>query len=453
MCNGTLDATVGGGTLGYTFSWDGGPTPTLEDQATVCAGTYTLTVTDANGCTATTNSTITEPPLFTVTVTGTDASCNGVCDGTVSSVVAGGTGAITYAWDNGAGAAATATGLCANTYTLIVTDANGCTATDSYTVTEPVLLVVTIVGVNASCNGVCDGTATTTVTGGTGAVTYQWDDPTLSTTANLSGLCAGTFNVTITDVNGCSATNSVVITEPTPIVITVGSNDATCGAADGDVSSSATGGAGGYGFSWSDATPTVVGTIANVGSLPSGSYTVTVTDASGCSATAVAIINTTTGGTASAIVNNQVTCFGACDGQETATMTGGTAPFTFAWSDGQTTAIATGLCPGNYTVDVTDFNGCTSSAAITITEPPLLAVVITSQADPLCALSCDGTATATEVGGTGPTSYSWTTGGSALSETNMCAGTHTITVTDANGCVGTADVTLTDPAVLTAAIA
>ncbi|MBL4706441.1 MAG: PKD domain-containing protein, partial [Flavobacteriales bacterium] len=167
VCDGTLDATIGGGTLAYTYSWGGGPTPTLEDQTSVCAGAYTLTITDANGCVATTNSTITEPPLFTVTVTGTDASCNGVCDGTVSSVVTGGTGLITYAWDNGAGVAATATGLCANTYSLIVTDANGCTAAGSYTVTEPPLLVVAATGTNVSCNGVCDGVLDGTISGGT----------------------------------------------------------------------------------------------------------------------------------------------------------------------------------------------------------------------------------------------------------------------------------------------
>ncbi len=449
VCDGTLDATVGGGTPGYLYNWDGGPTPGVEDQTGVCQGTYTLTVTDANGCQATATSTITQPAQLTVTASGTNVSCNGVCDGTLSSIVTGGTGAITYAWDNGAGAGATATAVCANTYTLTVTDANGCTANDSYTVTEPPALGVTIAGVDASCNGVCDGQATANVTGGTGPFTYQWDDPGLSTTAGLTGLCAGNFNVAVTDANGCTANSSVTINEPTAIVVTTGSNDANCGASDGDVSANATGGAGGYSYSWSNSVPTVVGTTANVAGLPSGTYTVTVTDASGCTATDVAIINTTSGGIASATVDNQVSCNGACDGQATASIAGGTAPFTYAWSDGQNTATATGLCPGNYSVDVTDNNGCLSSASITITEPPVLVVAITSQSDPLCALSCDGTANANVAGGTPGYTYSWTSGGTSANETGMCDGTHTLTVTDANGCVETADVTLTDPPVLT----
>ena len=115
----------------------------------------------------------------------------------------------------------------------------------------------------------------------------------------------------------------------------------------------------------------------------------TVTDVSGCTESAVAIINTTTGGTASAAVDNQVSCFGACDGQATASIVGGTAPYTYLWSDGQSSAVAIGLCPGTYSVDVTDFNGCISSASVVITEPAELNVAILSQSNPLCALSCD----------------------------------------------------------------
>lgn len=449
-CDGTLDATTGGGTAPYTYAWSGGPSTTTEDQTNVCAGTYNLTVTDANGCTATASYTVTEPTVLTVTATGTNASCNGVCDGTVSANATGGAAPLTYSWSNGAGTNATASGLCANTYTITVTDANGCIATDSYTVTEPTALTINLTGTDALCNGACDGEATSVVAGGTPGYTYQWDNPALSTTANVTGLCAGTFNAVVTDASGCTANASVTINEPAAINLTPSSNDATCGASDGDVSVTATGGAGGFTYLWDDPGAS---TTATVNGLPAGAYTVTVTDANGCTETVTATINTTTGGTAAAVVDNNVSCFGVCDGEATASMTGGAAPFTYLWSDGQTTATATGLCAGNYNVNVTDNNGCSSSATITITEPTALNAAITAQANPSCAGVCDGTATVSATGGTTTYTYSWTSGGTAANETGICAGNTTVTVTDANGCTVNANLTLTDPPAINITVA
>ena len=215
--------------------------------------------------------------------------------------------------------------------------------TNSYEGTDPAVWSTWVVRVENSGNGSpCDDSATTTVVGGSGSYSYQWDDPGLSTSASLTGLCANTYNVTVTDGNGCTAAGSVVIDEPDAIVVTTGAIDANCGASDGEVSAGASGGAGGFTYSWQDAASVVIGAGSALTGLPAGSYTVTVTDVAGCTVTAVAIINTTTGGTASAVVDNQVTCFGDCDGQATASIVGGTAPFTYLWSDGQPTATATG---------------------------------------------------------------------------------------------------------------
>ena len=181
-----------------------------------------------------------EPTLLTIAASGTNASCNGVCDGTTSSVTAGGTAPYTYSWTGGAGTNATASALCAGTYTVTVTDAEGCTATDSYTVTEPTLLTVAVNGNDASCFGVCDGDATAVGAGGTGVLTYQWDAAGgLGTAAaTTSTLCAGTAGVTVTDANGCTATESVVIAEPTLLTVATAAADASCnGVCDGDVTS------------------------------------------------------------------------------------------------------------------------------------------------------------------------------------------------------------------------
>ncbi len=440
-----------GGTAPITYSWDGGLGAGQDQIGTVCAGTYTVTATDANGCTATASATVLEPTLLTIAASGTNASCNGVCDGTTSSVTAGGTAPYTYSWTGGAGTNATASALCAGTYTVTVTDAEGCTATDSYTVTEPTLLTVAVNGNDASCFGVCDGDATVVAAGGTSAYTYQWDAAgglgTTATTTNT--LCAGTAGVTVTDAQGCTATGSVVIDEPIAITLTPASNDATCGASNGDVSVVAVGGTPGYTYLWDDAGTSAA---AAVGTLPAGTYTVIVTDANNCTETIAAAINDLGGGTATTIIDNQVSCFGVCDGGATVTMAGGNPAFTYLWSNGETTDVATALCVGVNSVDVTDALGCVASATVTITEPAVLTAAITSSTDPLCNAVCDGTADVTVAGGTTAYTYAWTSGGNTANETAMCAGTETVTVTDANGCSTTADVTLTDPDLLTAAI-
>lgn len=451
VCDGDVTSLGAGGTAPMTYSWS--VLGAGQDQlGSVCAGTYTVTVTDANGCMATADATVAEPTALAVVASGINASCNAVCDGTAASAYSGGTVPYTYSWDNGAGNNATASALCAGTYTITLTDAQGCTAIDSYTVTEPVLLTLAVTGNDASCNGVCDGNATAVAAGGTGVHTYQWDAAGgLGTAAaTTSTLCSGTAGIAVADANGCAATGSIVIAEPIAITLSPASNDATCGASNGDVSVIAAGGTPGYTYLWDDLGAS---TTLAVGTLPAGTYTVIVTDAQGCTETISATINDLGGGVATPVIDNQVSCFGVCDGGGSVTMAGGTAPFTFLWSSGQTTDVVTGFCAGIQSVDVTDALGCVASASIIITEPVVLTAAITSSTDPLCNGVCDGTADVTAAGGTTGYTYAWTSGGNTANETATCAGTATVTVTDANGCATTADVTLADPALLTAAIA
>ena len=460
LCNGTCDGSVtstGAGGVGpYSYSWDNGIGAGQNHPGTICAGTYTVTVTDNNGCTATATVTINEPSTVTVAITSADASCNGVCDGSAGATAAGGTGPYTYAWDNGLGSGSNHTGtVCAGTYNVTVTDANGCTAIGTATVNEPTLLTVAMSGNDASCNGICDGDATATPAGGTAPYTYQWDAAGgFATTATSSLLCAGTPGVTITDANGCTVVNTFTVNEPTAIALVTSSNPATCGNPDGDATVAASGGTPGYTYQWDANAANQTGTTATA--LLAGGYTVTVTDANGCTATAVATVNDAGAPTATITASSDVSCNGGNDGSATVLPTGGTAPYTIIWSpSGGTGLTATGLPADTYTVTVTDANGCVATATVVITEPSLLNAAIVTSSNATCNGICDASATVSASGGIGPHSYLWDNGaGSSATATGLCAGTtYTVTITDANGCAIQTSFTPTEPPVLTAAIA
>lgn len=458
--DGTATVTANGGTGALSYNWT--PAPGAGQGSPTASGltaqTYTVTVTDANGCTSTQSFTPTENPLLTVNVTGTNNLCNGVCVGTVQATAGGGDGNYTYSWTNGAGTNATSSGLCANTYTVTVTDGNGCTATGSYTVTEPAALTINVTGNPASCNGICDGDATATGGGGTAPYSYQWDaGGNFSTNQTASALCDGTAGVTITDAAGCTVVGNFVVTEPTALSATSSATPANCGVSDGTASVIASGGAGGYTYLWAPAPGAGQGT-ANPSNMAGGAYTVTITDANGCTLVENVNVpnNSAPTGSEAMAAHIDVLCNGDATGQAQVTQTGGTPGYTYVWAPapgaGQGTAVGTGLTAGNYSVTITDAGGCSDVVNITITEPPVLTAAITAQTDPQCATVCDGTADVSVAGGVPAYSYNWTSGGNTANETGMCAGPSTVTVTDANGCTVTANVTLVDPPVLTATV-
>ncbi|RYD97014.1 MAG: T9SS type A sorting domain-containing protein [Sphingobacteriales bacterium] len=447
--NGTATVSATGGTPGYTYSWSpsGG---TATTAIGLSAGTYTATVTDANGCTTTQNFTITEPDAIAATPSQTNVSCNGGSNGSASVSVTGGTGTYTYSWAPFGGTADTATGLIAGTYTVTITDANLCSATQSITITEPTILIASIgTQTNVSCNGGVNGSATVTATGGTGAYTYSWA-PFGGTADTATGLAAGTYTVTVTDANNCTATQSFTITEPTLLVASASAQtDVTCnGSATGSATVAATGGTGSYTYSWSPSG----GTADTASGLTAGTYTATVTDANGCSATQSFTITEPAALVATASSQTNISCNGAANGAATVTATGGTGSYTYSWSpSGGTADTATGLTAGTYTATVTDANGCTATQSFTITEPAILAVAVNVLTNVTCNAGSDAAATAIVSGGTGAYTYSWApTGGTADTASGLSAGTYTVTVTDANGCIATQTFTINEPSPIVA---
>jgi len=365
LCHGGSDGSITvsstGGTGTVTYSWsNGGTTSTISNLS---AGTYTVTATDGNGCTATTSATITEPTELTATISGIDVTVNGGNDGIATVSVSGGTPGYTYLWSDGQ-TTATATNLTAGTYTVTITDANGCTTTTTITINEPPSLTITSTPSTCGSN---DGTATVTPSGGTPGYTYLWSDG--QTTSTATGLAGGTYSVTVTDANGLTSSTSVAVTESSPIIATTSHSNETCvGSSDGHVAVSTSGGVGQMTFLWSNGATTDV-----VNNLSVGTYTVTVTDQNGCTASSTETIELSPEGIWVDITAIHVTCFNGNDGSATAVVTTGVAPYTYAWSSGGTTPTISNLGAGNYTVSVTDVNGCVGIFTTTqLVEPQVI---------------------------------------------------------------------------------
>jgi hypothetical protein len=299
--------------------------------------------------------------------TTTDASC-GLANGTATSVPSGGQAPYTFMWDANAAnqTTATATGLAAGTYMFTYTDANNITATSSVVVSNPNAPAATVMvssnytGADISCNGLSDGAATVSATGGTGAYTFMWDANTGNqTTAVASGLAAGTYFVTTTDAASCVTIDTVVLTEPTAIAVNMGApvNVSCNGGNDGSIMISVTGGTGAYTYLWSNSA-----TTPDVLALVAGTYTGTITDANGCTDVTTGTITEPVPVVASVLDNG--------NGSATASATGGVAPYTYQWdatANNQTTATATGLTNNTtYGVTITDANGCTNDTTVTV---------------------------------------------------------------------------------------
>jgi hypothetical protein len=443
--NGTASVSVSGGTAPYSYSWapSGG---TAAIATGLAAGTYTVTITDNNNCQISRTVTVNQPAALGGTTSKTDVSCNGGTNGTATVNATGGTAPYSYSWAPSGGTAATATGLAAGTYTVTITDNNTCQTTRSVTITQPAAFSITTSKTDVSCNGGSNGTASVNVSGGTAPYTYSWA-PSGGTAATAAGLAAGTYTVTITDNNACQTTRSFTITQPAALAATTSKTDVSCnGGANGTATVNATGGTAPYSYSWAPSG----GTAASATGLAAGTYTVTITDNNACQITRSVTI-TQPAALAATTSKTDVSCNGGSNGTASVSVSGGTAPYTYSWApSGGTSATATGLAAGTYTVTITDNKLCQTTRTITVNQPAALAVT-TSKTDVSCNGGSNGSASVSVSGGTAPYTYSWApSGGTAATASGLAAGTYTVTITDNNSCQTTRSITINQPPVLTA---
>lgn len=454
-CNASVSVTVNGGTTPYSYQWNDPGNQTTPVASGLCVGSYDVNITDANGCTlGPLTANVTEPTVVTFTTSSTDSDCNGNCNGTATANPLGGTPPYTYAWtDPLSQTTQTAISLCAGIYSVTVTDANGCSpASQNVTVNEPAVLSVTVTPTDVSCNALCDGVASATITGGTAPLTIIWDDPAAQTTAVATNLCAGTYTIDVTDVNGCTASATTTINEPTAITATTSSTLATCQQCDGTGTVTPSGGAGGYTYQWDVAAASQVTQTAT--SLCSGAYSVIVTDVAGCADTFVVAVSDLNGEVLT-MDSTAASCFGICDGTATVSFTCGDPACTILWNTGSSANTISGLCAGTYSVTVTNNTGCSTVETVQITEPAVLDANATPT-DVLCNGDCTGTGVSAPTGGDGNYSYQWdAAAGNQTTSTafNLCPGSYDVTVTDGNGCTDTDNITVNEPTALTATTA
>ncbi len=430
-----------GGTTPYTYSWSNGlvgNNSTAFFDTNLPAGTYTLYVTDANGCIGEGSVTIAQTVM--ATVTSTAAGCGGGGTATASAV-SGGVGPYTYSWNPGSQSTATATDLTAGTYTVYVNDSYDCFFSQTVTVAAGgASITVSTSSTPATCTA-ANGTATAAPSGGTGAYTYSWSGGG-GAASTASNLVADTYTVTVTDHSGCSATTAVTVTSTNTVInITTAEFNTTCGNSNGSASvTSISGGSPAYSYSWSPGGATG----QTVTGLAVGGYTVTVKDANGCTQTTAINVAAIPGTFTVSVSSSPANCSGT-GGSATATISGTASSPTYSWSSGAGNASsATNLTPGSYTVTVSDAGGCTSSSSVTVTQTGLTFSLDTAQTPAGCS-GTGGTATATVTGGVSPT-YSWSTAQTSATATNLVPGTYTVTVYD-GGCNASSTVVVTQSAV------
>lgn len=448
---GSIQLTPGGGTAPYTYNWN--PNVSTSNTAgLLLAGTYDVTVTDQTTCTMTISLSLTQPAqALSATVVPVNISCFGLNNGSITINTTGGTTPYTYNWNPNVSTTNSASGLSANMYSITVTDFNNCTINPTVTITEPSsALTSTQAQTNLTCYQSLDGTATVNVSGGTAPYGYTWN-PNVSSTNTATALAAGNYGATVTDNNSCTLTVTFTLTEPAQIVTSETHVDEPCfGDAIGSVTITASGGTGALTYTWNPN----VSTTNSAGSLTAGTYSVTVTDASNCTALQTSTIIEPPLLTVNALPVDAI-CFGQSNGTITATANGGTPTYNFtATPDGiNIIPSATGnfpnLAAGAYTIVVTDNNSCTATTTAIVNEPPALSET-TVAVDASCFGYSDGQVSVTTAGGTPSYNFVFSDGTSNTTGvlTNLTAGNYSVTITDANGCSLTDNAVVAEPPVV-----
>jgi gliding motility-associated-like protein len=442
QCDGAISVTPISGAPPFRYNWENGFIGPVRSN--LCAGVYSVTVMDGNGNQYSDWITLENPDSLSVNPIVASEICPSGCNGSIYLNVQGGTAPYSYLWSNGA-TTQTVSSVCAGNYTATITDARGCSLIENITVTGPATMT-SAVSVNnpITCNDSCNGDISILLSGGTAPYRVLWEDG--STDTSLTNLCAGTYNYTVTDTNNCSSFFSFTLTEPAAISPNATIDSSNCGLGNGQISLNPTGGVLPYSYAWTGVVPNP-GNSSLVSNLFSGSYTVTVSDASGCERSFPFTVNDSAGPTDTNTIVVLPSCIGQADGSISISPAGGISPYSVVWSNGAIGNTASGLTSGLYSVTVFDAAGCQFVKNIKLNDPtPIETNGIFSNVS--CNGLCNGGIALTPSGGSGSYNILWSNGSTAPTIGNLCPGGYGVTVTDGNGCSVTDTFTITEPPAL-----
>ncbi|HAW52190.1 MAG TPA: hypothetical protein DCX54_07675, partial [Flavobacteriales bacterium] len=458
-CDGHATATVINGIPPFSYLWDDPSNQTNASAHNLCAGSYIVRGIDSTGCTTYDSILLIDPKEMRLSMDSMNVSCNGGSDGmAIASVTAFGTAPFYFNWDalTGSQVNDTASNLGAGIYSVNVVDSNNCQVSDTIEISEPppIVGVMTVIA-NVSCNGNNDGEAAVAVSGGSPPYTYLWGSLSGSQTTDTAfNLIAGTHVVTITDNNGCQVMDSIVVTEPnTAINLALSKTDVSCkGDSSGSATVIASGGTPPYAYTWDAGTGNQ--TTATASNLPAGIYGVVVTDLNNCVAYPNIMITEPDTALTLVPVDSFVQCFGDANGIAGVLVTGGTNPYSYSWDASalnQTTAFASSLTVGTYTVLVTDSANCSDSVSVSILSASAPLTLTANIANVSCNNGSDGKAHVSISGGQPGYNIQWdSTSGFQNTDTafSLRAGTHMVTVMDSFGCTIDTTLIVTEPAPL-----
>lgn len=427
-------------TFGATFAWTGpnGFTANIPNPQVTEGGYYTVTATNpANGCTTLLNVFVNQNNMPPFVYAGEDRAINCIFTTILANPLGTSQGSnFSYQWTtldgNIVGGENTlyARFDTSGTYTLtVVNNQNGCSASDDMEVTISTPVGATTTLLNAvTCHGGSNGSVRATGSGGNTIYSYAWSNG--AQTATVNNLPAGTYTVTVTDGEGCTGTASVTVTQPAVLQANVTVTHQTMAGLDnGTATVTPSGGVGPYTILWSTGA-----TVAAIGALPPGTYSVTITDSRGCTQVNTATVNEVSCSITGVVAAVNLNCFGINNGSATASITGASGNVSYAWSNGTSQQTASNLAPGTYTLTATDAIGCSITLTTQIASPPQLLTSVANQTNVGCAGETNGAATAGISGGVAPYTFVWSNGDTDVTANDLGVGIVTFTVTDANGC-------------------
>lgn len=454
--DGKVELKVTSGNAPYLFKISGQSYQSSKKFDSLSPGNYTFVVLDDNNDLDSISVNIADANKFILTSSMVQPKCFNSTNGSINLTLSGGVGGYSYQWSNSTGFSSTSkniSGLGSGNYKVTIADGNGCSYDTTFNVSPQYFLSATVSKGDITCFGSADGLAKLNIVSSVGLFTVAWTGPNNYTSSSfiISNLAQGSYNVIVTDTANCSVSKSVSINMPAQLSVSIKTvKDALCyAAANGHIVTEVVGGRKPYTFSWSGPS-TYTSANQNIYNAPYGLFQITVTDSSGCSANNQAFVSEPGQIVASAKITD-VTCFGLSNGKIEQIVSGGSKPYAYAWVSGNKSKDILNLSAGNYTVVISDSNGCFLSKTYTVVAPQILELAYVST-NVKCNGQKNGSFTLFGSGGTfpwtyavsGPSAYS----SSSVTNKNLGAGSYKVKLTDAKGCKDSQIVVITQPSAL-----